>query len=529
MTTTIRHVASILLATTLLAVPARAQTAPPPAPATQPSPGQPSPAQTLVERGRYMTIASDCMPCHTRKGGTPFAGGRELATPFGTLSSPNITPDPDTGIGRWSDDQFVGALHDGIGRGGQYLYPVMPFTSYTRLTRDDALAIKAYLFTLTPVLAPRAPSGMAFPFDIRATLFAWRELFFRPGTFKPNPARSAEWNRGAYLVTGAAHCGECHSPRNILGATEQSASFSGGQVQQWLAPNISSDPLDGIGARSVDEIVTFLRTGTSKTLGVAFGPMSEVVHDSISKLTPEDVRAIAVYLKEGPDRKGPDLTASATPASLKNGQVLYLNNCAMCHQANGAGIPGAIPNLAGNRAILADRPDDLVAAMLNGLKGTGGYGMMPAFAGALSDSQVADLANYIRTAWANKGVADTTPAMVADIRAASPLGLGGSEAARAFDCPKIGSGIVAGAQADAGQVMEMASGMNILDRVDTMVAGLRKSQPGISDAAVTNTVMAAACPSIAANDALGTAEKRRRLLNINDLVQTYLAANPTPK
>jgi mono/diheme cytochrome c family protein len=228
-----------------------------------------------------MERASDCMACHTQTGGTPFAGGRAIGTPFGTLYSSNITPDADTGIGSWTDDQFYAALHDGVGHGLGYLYPVMPYTSYTKMTREDVLAIKAYLFSLKPVFSPLPPNGLSFPFDIRATLFVWRELFFRPGTFVANPAHSPEWNRGAYLVEGPGHCGECHSPRNALGATETSASLSGGQVQQWVAPNISSDPLSGIGDRSIADIATFLRKGSYRTMGVAFGPMQEVVHDSL--------------------------------------------------------------------------------------------------------------------------------------------------------------------------------------------------------------------------------------------------------
>ena len=397
-----------------------------------------------VAAGLYMERAADCMACHTQPGGTPFAGGRAIGTPFGTLYSANITPDPDSGIGKWTDDQFYAALHDGTGHGVGYLYPVMPYTSYTKMTREDVLAIKAYLFSLRPVFSPAVPNGLSFPFDIRATLFVWRELYFRPGTYAPNPAHSAEWNRGAYLVEGPGHCGECHSPRNALGATETRASFSGGQVQQWIAPNISSDPLAGIGDRSVADIVTFLRTGADKTLGVAFGPMGEVVHDSLRYLTDADVTSIAVFLKEGPDRKETGPAADATRATLHRGQVLYLQNCAQCHQDNGRGIPGAVPNLAGNAAVTADRPNDIAAAILNGLQRNSGA-QMPSFAGALSDQGIADIANYIRVSWANKASPDTSPQLVAGVRAASPVGIAGSEAARDFDCPKVGTGTVPGA------------------------------------------------------------------------------------
>ena len=474
--------------------------------------------------GLYMARLSDCQACHSQPGGTPFAGGREIGTPYGTLSSPNITPDADTGIGKMTDDQFYRALHNGIGASGQYLYPVMPFDSYTRMTREDVLAIKAYLFTLKPVYAPRAPSGMAFPFDIRALLFGWRELFFSPGTYQNNPAHSAEWNRGAYIVQGPGHCGDCHSPRNILGATESSASLSGGQVQQWLAPNISSDPLDGIGARSVDDIVKFLGTGADRKLGVAFGPMAEVVHDSLRYATPADLHAVAVFLKEGPDRTAPPPSSQATPAGLRAGQHLYLTNCAQCHQDAGSGLPGVIPNLAGNAAIAAAQPTDVIVAVLQGLHGKSLQ--MPGFAGALSDQNVADLVNYIRTAWDGKAPGNATPAIVAGLRAQSNVGAAGTEAARDFDCPRVGAAAVPGALASVANANFLASddGALVSRRLGEVMFQLRKAQPGLSDAATANTMMAAMCPAVANRADLSTSGKRALLAQLNQQVQNQIAA-----
>ena len=249
---------------------------------------------SLIDKGQYISRLADCEACHTRTGGTPFAGWLTMCAPFGSLTTPNITPDPDTGIGHWSDEEFHRAVTDGIGRHGEYLYPAMPFTSYTKMTRSDVLAVKAYLFSLKPVYAPRAPNDMAFLFDIRWTLVVWRELYFHPGVYEPNPNRSAQWNRGAYVVEGPGHCGECHSPRNIFGATETRYSLAGGEVGKWLAPNISANPRWGIGDRSVSDIVIFLKTGAQKTEGVAFGPMAEVVHDSLRYASPADLQAIAV-------------------------------------------------------------------------------------------------------------------------------------------------------------------------------------------------------------------------------------------
>jgi mono/diheme cytochrome c family protein len=484
-----------------------------------------------VTAGLYMARLADCVACHTRPGGTPFAGGREIGTPFGSLSSPNITPDPDTGIGGWSDDAFYQALHDGIGHGGEYLYPVMPYPSYTRMTREDVLAIKAYLDSLKPVFAPRVPNGLDFPFDIRATLFVWRELFFRPGTFEPNPKHSAEWNRGAYIVQGPGHCGACHSPRDLLGATETSDTLAGGAVQQWLAPNISSNKLAGLGDRSVEAIVTFLHTGADRPLGVAFGPMAEVVHDSLRYATEADLRAIAVYLKEGPDRAAPPPGPGGSPASVKTGQTLYLANCAGCHQDNGRGIPGAIPNLAGNAALAAEQPNDVIVAVLQGLTGTGDYGQMPSFAGAFSDQQVADIVNYVRSSWHDKAPANATPALVASLRAKSNVGAAGTEAARDFDCPRVGSGVVRGTLATAAEANFLATddGAFLSQRISELVAMLRRQQPGISDAHLVNTMNAAFCPAVANRQDLSTAQKRTMLLRLNaELQRQIAAASPLP-
>jgi len=498
-------------------------------------PGVPAVAATAdksaIAHGEYVMHEADCMACHTRPGGTPFAGGRAIATPFGTLISPNITPDPETGIGRWSDDDFYRAVHDGIGHGGEYLYPVMPYTSYTKMPRAAVLAIKTYLFSLRPVYAPRPPNDMAFPFDIRATLLGWRELFFHPGTFKANPKHSTAWNRGAYLVEGPGHCGECHSPRNLLGAVEGREALAGGLVGHWLAPDISANALAGVGGKSIDQIVTFLKTGRDKTEGEAFGPMGLVVHDSLRYLHDADIHAIAVYLKEGPDQPAPKENAVASAADLQQGAHLYLGYCAECHQDHGTGIPGSVPNLAGNAAVQAARPNDLVMAVLNGLKPASGPIAMPGFAGALGDQQIADLVNYIRTGWGNAAVADTAPALVASLRAGNAVGAAGTQAARAFGCPAVGSSVVAHAvltPEDANFIADSpASQMN--QRVDQLIGELRKQQPGISNADLANDLNAAYCPYVANDAALNDAERRARLDRFTAHVfQRLAAAAPTP-
>jgi len=482
-------------------------------------------ADDLVARGEYLARAADCMPCHTKPGGTPFAGGLMIGTPFGTLSSPNITPDADTGIGKWTDDQFFAAVHDGIGAAGEYLYPVMPFTSYTKIPRADVLAIRTYLATLKPVYAPRAPSDMRFPFNIRDGMIAWRELFFRPGFYVPNPNESAMWNRGAYLVEGPGHCGECHSPRNILGATETDDSLAGGMVGHWLAPNISADPRWGIGGWTVPQIETFLKTGATAHKGVAFGPMSEVVHNSLAYLTDADLTAIATFLKDGPDRKPPPPTLLATRADIRNGQTVYMDNCAMCHQSKGVGIPGVIPNLAGNRAVQAALPNDVILAVLRGLPGHDGRPTMPSFAGKLGDQSVADLVNYVRSGWGDQGPTDATAAIVASMRSAAGAGAAGTQAARAFDCPAVGSGSVTGVLASPSQVALFANaqGNDLSNKIGVMIADIRQSNPTASDPAIADALNAAFCPVVAQQAGLSYQQKRARLAAFNEQVQTQIA------
>ena len=342
--------------------------------------------------------------------------GLAIRTPFGTVPSPNITPDVKTGIGGWSGAEFYRAVTDGISPHHKYLYPVMPFTSFTRMTRSDVLAVKAYLFSLQPVHAPQLPNHLEFPFDIRWTMIVWRALYFYPGVYRPDPGRSAEWNRGAYLVEGPGHCGACHSPRNIFGATETHHSLAGGHAAAWLAPNISADPRWGIGNQSVGNIVTFLKTGAHASVGVAFGPMAKVIHDSLRHASTADLQAIAVFLKSGPKRTPSPTAKVASPGDLEHGQKLYLANCAKCHQADGKGFAGAVSNLAANKAITSPQPDNIITIVLKGQHGVGTYGTMPSYAGTLSDQEIADLANYLRTGWGNHAPANATPKLVASLR-----------------------------------------------------------------------------------------------------------------
>jgi mono/diheme cytochrome c family protein len=352
-----------------------------------------------AKRGEYLARAGDCFSCHTTPGGQPLAGGLRMDTPFGALITPNITPDDETGIGRWSADDLYRAMHLGVNKAGQDLYPVMPYTFFTKVTRADVDDIYAYLRTVKPVANRVDVNQLRFPFDIRLTQMAWRELYFTEGTFAPDPKKSAQWNRGAYLVEGLGHCGACHSPRTILGGIKRGERLTGAHVDHWFALNLTNDLRRGIGKFSDKQLVAFLKRGAVKGKTTAVGPMREVVHNSLSYLTDDDLMAIAVYLKSQPARGTPSPAASSFKPDSKAAH-LYLDHCAPCHQAKGIGMPGAIPPLAGNPVVLAPDPSDVLSVVLGGVPARGAYMAMPSFA-SLRNDDVAGIVNYVRTSWGN--------------------------------------------------------------------------------------------------------------------------------
>jgi mono/diheme cytochrome c family protein len=322
-----------------------------------------------------------------------------MDTQFGALITPNITPDDETGIGKWTADDLYRAMHDGVNKAGQDLYPVMPYTFFTKVTRADVDDIYAYLRTVKPVSNRVDVNQLRFPFDIRLTQMAWRELYFTEGTFVPDPKKSAQWNRGAYLVEGLGHCGACHSPRTILGGIKRGEQLTGAHVDHWFALNLTGDLRRGIGKFSNKQLVAFLKRGAVKGKTTAVGPMREVVHNSLSYLTDDDLMAIAVYLKSQPARGKPSPSASSFKPDAKAAH-LYLDHCAPCHQAKGIGMPGAIPPLAGNPVVLALDPSDVLSVVLGGVPARGAYMAMPSFA-SLRNDDIADIANYVRTSWGN--------------------------------------------------------------------------------------------------------------------------------
>ena len=374
-----------------------------------------------LERGRYLVAAGDCAACHTADNGKPFAGDRPIPTPFGTLYSSNLTPDEETGIGRWSDDDFVRAMREGRRPNGDHLYPAFPYPWYTRLSRDDVLAIRAYLETLTPVKEVVRAPDLPWPMSWRESVAGWNLLFFHDGEFKPDPQRSNEWNRGAYLVEGLGHCSACHSPKNALGGVKRDEAFQGGMGEGWFATSLRPTHPEGLGAWSVDDIVSYLKTGANSRAR-AMGPMAEVVENSTRHLSTSDLHAMAVYLKDLPgDNDTPHPPrASDDKDALTRGRLIYLDQCAGCHMQNGEGIAKVFPPIKGNTGVHADDPTSLARLVLEGARSarTGdkpeGFAM-PGFADKLTDPEIADVITYIRSSFGNQAAPVSTN-KIADVR-----------------------------------------------------------------------------------------------------------------
>jgi mono/diheme cytochrome c family protein len=366
-----------------------------------------------IEKGRYLVSAADCIACHTVwPNGAHFAGGRPIETPFGNIVSANITPDRETGIGSWSDDQFDDAVRRGIRPNGARLYPAMPYPYYTKMSREDVLAIRAYLKTVEPVRNPVVTNTLPFPFNIRTSMRVWNVLFFKEERFKADPQKSDVWNRGAFLVEGPGHCGACHTPKNIFGADKRGSAFAGGKVAGWFAPRLDGATRSGLKSWSADDIVEYLQSGRNAR-SHADGLMAEVVVNSTSRMSDGDVRAIAVYLKSLPSG-APEAQVTPPPeAAMASGKALYNHACIACHELDGSGAPRIYPPLPGNALLQSDDPSSTLRIMLDGAHTVTtprapNTGEMPGYAKQWSDQQIADVTNYIRNSWGNAAPLVTT-------------------------------------------------------------------------------------------------------------------------
>ena len=385
-------------------------------------------AKSLVERGRYLARAGNCVSCHTSAGGPAFAGGLAFETPFGKLYSTNITSDPETGIGKWTEEQFARAVREGVRPDGAHLYPAFPYTAYTKLSDEDVSALFAYLKVIKPVSFTPPENEMSFPANQRWALGVWKTLFFDQGRFEANTSKPEEWNRGAYLVESLGHCSACHSPRNFMGAEKSSMVMTGGEytdkvptgeIRAWSAPNLT-DVSNGLGSWPVEDVAAYLKTGRN-SFSETHGPMNEVILNSTRHLSDTDVQAMAVYLKSLPGNEG-DIGKAASARVLKDGETLYNVNCGTCHQPDGLGAMSqdAGAKLVGNPMLQASNPASLINVMLYGphlakLSGPKRWKDMPEFGSKLADEEIAAIASYLRNAWGNTGGA-VTEAQVAKQR-----------------------------------------------------------------------------------------------------------------
>jgi mono/diheme cytochrome c family protein len=371
--------------------------------------GSPVPSDAgRVARGAYLVRAGDCAGCHTERGGAAFAGGRAIETPFGNVYSSNLTPDSRTGLGTWSADDFWRALHHGRSRDGRLLYPAFPYPNYTRVERSDADAMFAYLQSLPAAASANRAASLGFPFDTQAALAVWRALYFRADTYRGDPARSAEWNRGAYLVEGLGHCNACHSARNALGATSGPLDLQGGliPVQNWYAPSLASPHEAGVAGWPQSEVVRLLKTGVARQ-GFVMGPMREVVGKGTQYLSDGDAAAMANYLQSLPPTHDRDDATPAPGPPSERGSRLYHDHCAACHGDGGDGVAGAYPALAGSRAVTMRSTANLVHVVLEGgfpptTAGNPRPFGMPPFANVLHDDDVAELLTFVRASWGNR-------------------------------------------------------------------------------------------------------------------------------
>lgn len=370
---------------------------------------------SLVERGEYLTKAADCVACHTAPGGKQFAGGLAIRLPFGTLYSTNITPDRETGIGDYSDQDFLNALQHGTRRDGARLYPAMPFTSYSYMTDADALAVKAYLFNLPAVRAAIPANTLGFPFNQRWAMNFWSPLFNADTRFKPDSSRSLEWNRGAYLAEALAHCGECHTPRSVALGLDNRRKFAGAVTAGWRAFNITSDKAAGLGNWRDEEIVAYLSAGHAMGHGTASGPMGEAVENSLRQMAPEDVRAVVTYLRsvpaipssDLPDRLQPPAAASHRQGGTSDprGKMMFEGACVSCHGWTGESSISPCATLTGAWAVNDPSGINIAQIVISGTVRHTPEGAisMPAFGSAYSDGEIAAVANYVTARFGSKG------------------------------------------------------------------------------------------------------------------------------
>ena len=465
----------------------------------------------LVARGHYLAEAAHCAACHTRPGGADYAGNLPLGSSFGTLYASNITPDPDTGIGKWTEKQFEGALRRGVDDHGAPLYPAMPYLQFTKISDDDVHALWAYFRTVKPVREATRANDMKFPFNVRSGVAGWQLLYFKAGRYVPDPSQSEQWNRGAYLVEGLGHCGACHSPTNVLQAPKKGESLQGNVIDHWFAPDISGGRYSGIKDWSEQQVVTYLKTGHNDKNEAAVGPMQQTIDLGTSRLSDTDLNDIAIYLKRqvtGTPDSEPKTKRPVTQAERASGKAIYADNCATCHGANGNGAPGIAPALAGASSVAGKQPDTAVRAVLQGFAPHAPWGVMPAFGEVLRAEEVSDVVNYIRTSWGNNGAGRVDASMVNHMARYADFGDGTVDSA--VVCPSAKAASLD--PATLAQVKALADTSAPQSATDRLVKDYRARHPKVGTTEIITTISGAYCRGVMAASKGTLAERQQRYI-----------------
>ena len=505
----------LVLSTCLIGLASTAQAAPA-------NPGGTGPSD-LVKRGAYLADVAHCTACHTAEGGQPFAGNYPIKSPFGTMYGANITPDPETGIGTWSEKDFEGALRRGVGKGGRYLYPAMPYIEFTKISDADIHALYAYFRTVKPVKEKTKPVDMKFPFSVRSGIAAWQAVYFRQGRYTEDGSQNAQWNRGAYLVQGLGHCDACHTPTNLAMAPKEGKALEGNIVDHWFAPNISGDQYSGIKDWSEADLVTYLKTGHNSKNDAAVGPMAQTIGLGLSHLDPGDLGAIAFYLKHQKVESTSTVkaTRAVTVAEKTSGRQIYADNCASCHGADGKGVAGIAPTLVGAGSTAGAEPQTAIRAVLQGFEPTSQWGVMPSFARVFDPGEVSDVVNYVRTAWGNQGGGRVDPSLVTSLARYSDLV--DSKVESALICPSASSRALDATT--VAQIRALHADPASRDATARLVRDYRSRHPKVDDTDIVTTISGAYCRDVM-SAAKGTlAERQQRYVdfmgNVSQAVATH--------
>ena len=464
----------------------------------------------LVERGAYLALAADCTGCHTAEGGEPFAGGRPIESPLGTLYTSNITTDPEHGIGDWTQEDFKRALRLGINHDGEYIYPAMPYVAFTKITDEDIAALWAWQRSLEPSDNEPPENEMTFPANIRTGLGVWQAVEFEAGRFEPDEERDEEYNRGAYLVEALGHCSSCHTPRTALFAQDEDRRYTGAEIHGWYAPAIGPGKMSEIADWSVDELADFLYTGETSDNQKAAGMMARVVHESLSQMEKSDVYAMARYLKEMPvanEEVETEEVAALSPEEEEAGRSLYAGNCLGCHQSDGLGIEQGVPSLVGASSVVGREPNTLIMIILEGHQVDETWAAMPSFANDLSSRDIALVANYVRTAWGNDGTPDVTFEKVNELRELAEIPEGAERAT--VNCPVLSGDVLEPALEITQEQFEAAR--NNSARVAELVEGYREERADSPLPEVVNALSAAYCRYVSTEGDLSAAEQQMRI------------------